>query len=69
MSQLMNLTNNPITSAMFAVVMHRVYMFAIMLQIPNVIGDEGIELEVFNQSETEDKIEVLPLIIMTPLTD
>lgn len=69
MSQLMNLTNNPITSAMFAVVTHRVYMFAIMLQIPNVIGDEGIELEVFNQSQTEDKIEVLPLIIMTPLTD
>lgn len=44
-------------------------MFAIMLQIPNVIGDEGIELEVFNQSQTEDKIEVLPLIIMMPLTD
>lgn len=54
---------------MFAVVTHRVYMFAIMLQIPNVIGDEGIELEVFNQSQTEDKIEVLPLIIMMPLTD
>lgn len=49
--------------------MSRILNFAIMLQTPNAIGDEGVELEVFSKSQTVYKTEVLPLIVITPPTD
>ncbi|KAF3048670.1 hypothetical protein E8E11_003209 [Didymella keratinophila] len=53
MSQVLNATNNPLISMMVVAVVHRVCKFAIMLQTPNVTEDEGLELEVFNKSETD----------------
>ena len=66
MSQILNATNNLLTSVMVAAVVHRVCKFAIMLQTPNVTEHEGLELEVFDKSETEYGTDALPLIVITP---
>jgi hypothetical protein len=69
MPQILNATNVLLTSVMFAAVVYRVCKFAVILQTPNEIEDEGYEFEVFDKTETEYRTEVLPLIVITPALD